>query len=72
MYKFRKWVAANGGVRKTARKLKVSHVSIINWLKGKHGVSYKNLEKIITKSRGQLSYTDVCKIRVFKNRKRAK
>lgn len=52
MSKFKKWVAANGGTRATARLLGVSHVAVSNWLTGKNGISRKHVKLILHAAKG--------------------
>lgn len=59
MTKFEGWVAACGGVRRTARLIGVSHVSVLMWLQGRNDISRKNRMKILAKAPRDLKEMDL-------------
>ena len=46
MTKFETWLASSGTLRTAARRLGVSHVTILNWKNGKRGMSRRNRNRL--------------------------
>lgn len=58
---FRKWVYANGGVVKVAKKLSVHEKTIYRWLNHQSQPQLKQVKKIIRLSKGKLTLNDIVK-----------
>lgn len=59
MNKFRKWIADTGGARHVAVLLGTTERSIYHWKAAINSPNAMTLQKIVTLSKGKVSYQDI-------------